>query len=68
MNKLKAVLVGICFILLYYIVRPVNCFFSALLESRLMNMGFFVEVFKYRWEETGDRVKDFEWIKELWNE
>ncbi len=67
-SKLKAIIVGVCFVLLYYVVRPVNCFLSALLESRLMNLPFFKEVFLIKWEESYEDV-DLLWqyVKELWS-
>lgn len=69
MNKIKAIFTLFCVITLYYIIRPINCFFEALLESRLMHLGFFKEVFMLAWEEDGAQV-DYYWnsIKELWNE
>ncbi len=68
MNKLKAVFIAICVLLLYYIIRPVSCFLSALLESRLMSFSFFKEVFLLRWEEVGNFDVDISYVKELWNE
>lgn len=69
MNKLKAVFIAICVLLLYYIIRPVSCFLSALLESRLMSFSFFKEVFLIKWEDSYEDV-DLLWkyVKELWNE
>jgi len=68
MNKLKAVFIAVCVVFLYYVIRPISCFLSALLESRLMSFSFFKEVFLLRWEEVGNFDVDIAYVKELWNE
>ena len=68
MNKLKAVSQLYFVVFLYYIIRPISCFLSALLESRLMSFSFFKEVFLLRWEEVGNFDVDIAYVKELWNE
>lgn len=68
MSKIKAVCIAICVVFLYYIVRPISCFFSALLESRLMNLSFFREVFLIKWEDSEDVDLLWSYVKELWSD
>lgn len=67
MSKLKAIFIAICIIFLYYIIRPISAFFEALLQSRLMHLGFFCEVFMLKWEEYEDVENYINYVKELWN-
>lgn len=69
MKKVKAVWYAFCVIVLYYVVRPVDCFVRASIESGLMNKHHFNNVFKHYWEmDYAYPEVHWEMIKELWNE
>lgn len=69
MNKIKAIWYTLCVVLLYYIVRPVDCFVRASIESGLMNKHHFLNVFKHHWEMDYAYPEVYwDMVKDLWNE
>lgn len=68
-NKIKAVWYAFCIILLYYVVRPVDCVIRATIDSGLLHKGHFINHFKNHWEmEYGQPDSLWLMVKSLWNE
>lgn len=67
MNKIKAIWYTLLIILLYWIAKPLSCAIVATVKSRLMNLGFWKEIFVDEWK-TSDLDVEVYWrlITELW--
>lgn len=69
LHKLKALLYGV--VLFFAIIaRVVDCFFQAVIESRLVSLSFFVECYKFNWNDGTHYTSIESHVKrilELWN-
>jgi len=68
MNKLKAIYIILVVALLYWIIKPVECFFHATIKSWFMDLGYFKDLFVDRWKTVPHPTDYLLLAKELWNE